>query len=57
MALDESITVNDVTLEIEGIPFVYDKRLSYYTEELVIDYAKTWFGKRLVIHSPYSGDC
>jgi len=57
MALDESISPDDVTLDVEGIPFVYSKRLSFYMEDVVIDYAKSWFGSRLVIRSPFNGDC
>ena len=57
MALDESISPDDVTLEIEGLPFVYSKRLAFYMENVSIDYTKSWFGNRLVIQSPYGGDC
>lgn len=57
MALDESITLDDVTMDVEGIPFVYSKRLGVYMEDVVIDYTKSWFGHRLVIRSPFSADC
>lgn len=57
MALDESISDDDMLEEIGGIKFVFSKQLSHLMDGVTIDYAKTWFGRQLTINSPYGGAC
>ena len=57
MALDESISNNDVEEKSNGFSFVYTKNLVPYMDGVVIDYVKTMFGRRLTIDSPFSGSC
>lgn len=57
MALDESISENDVVEEEAGLSFVFQKNFAPYMENVVVDYVKTWFGRRLVIESPLTGNC
>lgn len=57
MALDESISNDDVEEKSDGLSFVYSKNLTPYMDGVVIDYAKSMFGRRLTIDSPLSGSC
>lgn len=57
MALDESIGVQDEAQDVDGVKLVYAKDIARYMEGVVVDYVKSWFGKRLVIHSAFSGNC
>ena len=57
MALDETISNDDVTENADGLAFVYRKHLLPYLEGVKIDYTKSWFGWRLVILSPFAGNC
>ncbi|MCY0876482.1 MAG: hypothetical protein OWT28_09480 [Firmicutes bacterium] len=57
MALDETIRVEDEAQDVDGLKLVYAKEMARYMEGVTVDYVKSWFGKRLVIHSALAGNC
>ncbi len=57
MALDESISNDDVEEQLGGLSIVYSKKLTPYMDGVVIDYVKSMLGRRLTIDSPFSGSC
>lgn len=57
MALDESISTNDVEEKSGDFSLIYSKNLAQYMEGVKIDYVKTMFGPRLTIDSPLSSQC
>lgn len=57
MALDETISDEDVVQEVDGIKFVFAKHFAHMMESVSIDYPKTWFGRQLRIQSPFGGMC
>lgn len=57
MALDESISDEDVTEDVAGIKFIFSKHVAHLMEGIKIDYTKSWFGKQLTIQSPFAGAC
>lgn len=57
MALDESMGMQDDAQDVDGVKLVYAKDIARYMEGVIVDYAKSWFGKRLVIQSSFSGNC
>ena len=57
MALDETMSNNDVVEEVAGMEFVFKKSQESYMEAVTVDYVNGWFGRRLAIQSPYGGYC
>ncbi len=57
MALDESLDLDDMVQDVDGLPFVFAKRVAYLMQGLKIDYAQSWFGRQLLIRSAFAGDC
>ncbi len=57
MALDESISRNDLEEQSNGFSFVYSKKFAQHMDGVIIDYVRTMFGRRIVIESRHSGHC
>ncbi len=57
MALDESLAGDDVVEEVEGLSFVFAKRIAHLMQGVKIDFVKSWFGERLLISSAFAGGC
>ena len=57
MALDESLAGDDIVQDVDGLLFVFAKRVAYLMQGLKIDYAQSWFGKQLLISSAFAGGC
>lgn len=57
MALDESPKEHDVTIEIEGLTFLYDSRVAVYLENLRVEYSNSIWQKGFHLIPTYSANC
>lgn len=57
MALDESPKEHDVTIDIEGLTFLYDSRVAVYLENLRVEYSNSIWQKGFHLIPTYSANC
>ena len=56
MVLDEP-RVDDETVHLQGIDFIYHRNESELFDQTFIDYQDSWFGQGFVVCSPASEPC
>lgn len=47
----------DEAKEVEGLQFIVDDTLRGQNQDVIVDFAKSWFGKQFIVSLKDSGGC
>ncbi|MCC5910421.1 MAG: hypothetical protein JJT76_08300 [Clostridiaceae bacterium] len=56
MSLEEA-KGTDEAKEVEGLQFIVDDTLRGQNQDVIVDFAKSWFGKQFIVSLKDSGGC